>query len=59
MWILLEAEICKVQIFCCGCGNTNQIRANMGGALGQNLSVETSMEVVNCKLIKNDEIMCL
>ena len=48
-----------MQIFCCGCGNTNQVRPNMGGKLGQNLSVETSMEVVNCKLIKRDEIMCL
>lgn len=38
---------------------TNQIRPNMGGKLGQNLSVESSMEVVNCKLIKYDEIMCL
>jgi len=31
----------------------------MGGKFGQNLSVETCMEVVNCKLIKQDEIICL
>ena len=48
-----------MQIFCYGYGNTNKVRANRRGELGQNLSVETSMEVVNCKLIKRDEIICL
>jgi hypothetical protein len=31
----------------------------MGGNLGHDISVEISMEVVNCKLIKHDEMLCL
>jgi hypothetical protein len=56
---MIAAELRKVQIFWFGGCNTNQVRRNMGRKRRQNLSLETSTVVVNCKLTKNNETMCL